>query len=112
MTGKTAFTILLLCVGCNRGQKIERVALVVTVSDLSNTPISDVAVSVDKKVSGKTDRSGVVNVPVSGKEGRPISVAAECPEGYRAGKDAKTELTLRVLYPLGDVEAPPLQDLG
>ena len=108
MTGKTALASLLLFVGCNRGQKIESVALLVTVSDLSNTPISDVAVSVDKKVSGLTDRSGVVTVPVTGTEGRPISVTARCPEGYRAGKGAETELTLRILHPLGDAEAPPL----
>lgn len=47
-------------------------------------PLEGVSIAVDQNIIGTTNAEGVVQTDLTGAEGQPATVAAQCPEGYRA----------------------------
>jgi hypothetical protein len=105
---QAAMAILVSMFGCSSQPKTESVTLQVTVSDLSNTPVEGATVTLDKRRAGKTDADGMLKTIVPGKEGKKITAAVSCPEGYRNGKEATADVTVRVSRPLAKGDGAPL----
>lgn len=106
---KWIIALLLICsASCNREPKVDAVALHISVKDLTGNPLPEIGVDVDNKRVGKTNEDGSLETIVSGREGRHVVVSAHCPEGFKAGPEASSDMTVRLLRPVGNEIGSPI----
>ena len=84
-----------LCLSCSSSLSTPPTALLVTVRDPSGSPLPDAAVQVDGSPVGSSNSSGIVETRVPGPEGRRVTIAAVCPEGYKNGEESEVRVPVR-----------------
>ena len=108
MIRTTTTLLFLLAISCERTPPVESFQLLIGVRDLSGSPLANTSVTLENKAAGKTDANGNLRTTLHGKEGRRVSVHAQCGAGFRTGEKSSAHVTLRLLHAVGKKSDTPL----
>jgi hypothetical protein len=64
---------------------------------VDNQPLEGVSITVNEQVAGTTNGEGLLQQDLTGPEGAPVSVGAQCPEGYTLRGETQVHTLRRVI---------------
>ena len=62
-----------------------------------NQPLEGVSITVNEQVAGTTSAEGLLQQDLTGPEGAPVSVGAQCPDGYTLRGESQVHTLRRVI---------------